>query len=345
MWSKELFYLAIMTGGIVSLLFIILFYLIIRKAIENNRNNKINQQKEKYREPLLSYILDPTLSRKLRPNTSIKKQAIEELLDRYIDVLEGNQEKQNVYYLAELYLADYYKKILHSRKWSRRFNTLHHIEDFYVRSLLPNIVFLVKNEKVTREEKILALRILALFEYPDLVRELLSNHSNLSEFEYRGIFMKASGKLLDLFILHFQQSPTNMQLALIDSLANNRELRYVSFIESVFQTYRGEIRIRALKALGTIGYVNNIDTYLPLCQSPHWEERVMIARLLGIIQVDEGTNCLEELLQDQSWWVRYQAGLSLKRYPNGIDILKKVFQTSKDPFAQDMAWEWLNKGD
>jgi hypothetical protein len=345
MWEKELYYLSIATVAIVSLLGLILLYLIIKKAIENRLKSQIEIQKDAYNEPLLTSFLNPELDRNIIPDNLIKIKAIEQLLSRYVEIFEGDSEKENLYSIAELYLSHYYKEGLQSRNWSKRMNALYHIEDFHIRSLKSDVLALISRKKSSKAEKVIGLRILALIHYENLLDELATNHNTLSEMEYRSILMKASDETIDECILRFHKSLPTLQKAILDILANKSELHYVAFIESVFRSTSGEIRVRALKTLASIGYVRDISLYLPLCKSEIWQERMMVARLLGAIQDVEGLTCLVKLLHDQIWWVRSQAAQSIKNYPNGNKVLKEVYQTSKDPFAVDMAWEWINKGD
>lgn len=345
MWGKELFYLGIASGGIVAFLSVILLYLILRKAIENHQKDQIEKQKVLYQEPLFSFIMNSELNRKLIPTTSVQLRAIEQVLSKYQEILEGTSELQNLYDLAERYLSKYYRNQLSSRNWSKRINALYHIEDFNMRSLLPDVKQVINRKKVSKEEKIIGLRILAYFKYESLQDEIAASQLTLSEFEYRSVLMKASSELLERFVMSFHRSQQTLQKAILDVMAFKKDLRYVAFVESLVQTYSGEIRLRALKTLASIGYVKNIEPYMKFCSSSSWQERMMLARLLGTTQEEQGLNCLIDLLHDPTWWVRSQAAQSLKNYPDGIKALKKVYQTSTDPFARDMAWEWINKGD
>jgi hypothetical protein len=345
MWGQELYYLGIATGGIITILSLILMYLILRKAIENKHKDQIDKQRELYSEPLFSYIMNPELNRKLIPTNNVQVKAVELVLSKYQEILEGTSELQNLYMLAERYLSKYYRKQLKSRSWSKRINALHHIEDFNMRSLLPEVKQLISRENVSKEEKIIAFRILAYFEYISLQEVINSSRLTLSEFEYRSVLMKASNEILEQYIMSFHQSEQTLQKAVLDVLALKRDLKYVSFAESLVQSYSGEIRLRALKTLASIGYVKNIEPYLKFCTSSHWQERMMLAKLIGSTQYEQGVDCLIDLLHDPTWWVRSQAAQSINNYPEGIKLLKRVFQTSTDPFARDMALEWINKGD
>jgi len=71
---------------------------------------------------------------------------------------------------------------------------------------------------------------------------------------------------------------------------------------------------------------------------------MVAAKLIGSLKEERGIQRLIELLHDQSWWVRSQAGQAIDQFTNGKEILRSVFETSNDVFAKDMAWEWLHKG-
>lgn len=345
MVAKEVLYLSIATALIIITLSVILIYLVLRKALENRQKSKIEKLKNDFSEPLFHFLMEGEISKRLVLDTIEKKLAIEELLNRFSEVLEGDSEKKNLCSLAEIYLADYYKQRLQSRKWSKRMNSLYFIEDFQIKSLESDVIRLVNGKKVTKSEQVLGLRILASFQNENLFQQLTVLHAHLSEFDYRSILFKANVGVIDKMILGFYQCQPALQYAILDIFALKNELKYASFIESVFKSNTGEIRLRALKALAAVGFVKNIKDYLPLCQSEKWQERMMLAKLLGVIREEEGLKCLEDLLHDSTWWVRSQAGQSIKNYPNGKKLLKKVYQTSTDPFAKDMAWEWLNKGE
>jgi hypothetical protein len=342
---KEIIFLSIATAIILIVLGLILIYLIIRKAKENRQTVKVEAHKNEYYGPLIDYLLTGELTRKLLPDTPEKKLAIEELLSRYSETIEGEEEKKNLYKMAESYLSEYYKLQLKSRNWSNRVNTLYHIEDFRMLSLEMEIKELLSNAKLSKSEKVLCLRILALFDNNDLFEELTSRHPELSEFDYRSILFRAGEQKIAGFVSGFHKCQPVLQYAILDILALKKELNYTSFLEDIYKSHIGELRLRALKTLASIGYVSNLKEYLPLSHSEKWEERMMIAKLIGVMHDQEGLKSLVELLHDPIWWVRSQAGQSIKNYPKSREILMNIYETTVDPYARDMAWEWLNKGE
>jgi hypothetical protein len=344
MINQEIMFLSIITLSLMSLLIILLLYLIIRKVQDIKNRREIESYKKRINTQIFSIIAEGKRFRGIGCETATKQQAMEELLSRYVKILEGEEEKKRLSDLASDCLQGYYRKRLKSIKWSHRMNALYHIEDFQMIKLLDEVVNLSKKKNITHQENIHILRILATFQYRGLKEMLPNLYDVLSEYEFRSILMRLNHELFDQFVLSFHKSPPSLQYAILDVISLKKALKYRFLTENIFTTYKGEVRLRALKALAEIGYVSHIDPYLQLLDSSSWQERMVAAKLIGVIKEEKGIPKLIELLHDQIWWVRSQAGQSISQFPNGKVILQSVLETSKDAFARDMAWDWLHKG-
>ncbi|WP_059172807.1 HEAT repeat domain-containing protein [Bacillus sp. FJAT-27445] len=342
--AAELYALALLTAVFISTLFLLLLYLALRKTMANRNRKQIEQYKERFNPYLFEYITEGTITRKLVPRRDAEKKAVEELLAKYAEILEMGEERKNLADWAGLHLTDYYRSRLQSRKWSSRMNALYYIEDFKMDTLLKDLFKMLGKKRTSRDELIHILRILANFQFINLYDYLNRKFSFLSEFECRNILVRLEDGHFDQFTLGFHQARAELQNALLDVIGVNKDIKYLSFLESIFQSYRGETRLRALKAIGSIGYVSNLDDYLPLSSSSSWEERMLAARLIGSMRDEKGIANLKELIHDRTWWVRSQAGQALSKFPGGGAILQEIVDTTKDPFARDMALEWINKG-
>ncbi|WP_117160949.1 HEAT repeat domain-containing protein [Paraliobacillus sp. X-1268] len=345
MLSGELFALSVLTVFIFVLLTFLLGYLLIRKARENRSRKRIKQYKENYKASVYDYLVTGDSSRLLRPSGKERKLAIEELLSDFSNVLEGEDEKKNLSNYATLYLTETYRSYLKSRQWSKRMNTLFLIEDLYMDGLAEDVKKnIVDHPRVTKEEVVQALSILARFKNPELYYYIDLKSEQLLEFDLRTILRRVEDDEFNVFLDNFKKEAPALQYAVVEKIGNSKDIESISFLESIYQEYKGEIKIRALKAIVKIGYVNDITDYLPLCESSSWQERMLVARLLKIEQDQRSQNCLKKLLHDESWWVRSQAGESLASFQDGFEILTTITQESQDAYARDMANEWLNKG-
>ncbi|MGJ7910182.1 HEAT repeat domain-containing protein [Neobacillus sp. LXY-1] len=345
MFKNELLFLSILTVSSLSTLIFLLLYLILRKMIVNRKRAKINELKEKYNPVLFNVLTNGGNFSGLTSTTHLQLIAIEELLSKYSKITEGIEEKEQLANIAEYFLSDYFRRQLKSKRWSIRMNMLHQIEDLYMVSFLKDISIFINKKRQTHDELVQALRVLASFDYPELLELLTSKFSNLSEYEYRNILIRASSQQFNQFVLHFHRSSKPLKRAILEVISIKKEKRYIVFLEDIFSKYDGEVKLRALKAIANIGYVQYVDPFLELLYSPKWEERMVSVKLIGQIQEEKGIPRLLELLQDPSWWVRSQAGQAISRFTQGKELLEQVLLTSQDPFAKDMAFEWLNKGE
>jgi len=100
-----------------------------------------------------------------------------------------------------------------------------------------------------------------------------------------------------------------------------------------------ETVIRAIRALGQIGYKPALSTLLALAKSPEWEIRAQVARALAQMPEPMVVAVLRELIHDPSWWVRRNAALALSRQIEGGEkILQEIAASDEDRYAAEMAW-------
>ncbi|CAM3645049.1 HEAT repeat domain-containing protein [Mesobacillus zeae] len=343
MVGNEIVFLGGLAAFLLSVLLLLLLYLVVRKAVENRRRARIEKYKGSIEPILFQYVMDGNLPNGLDLKTNDGRAASEELLVHYSGILEGEEEKANISSFAELYLASHYREKLRDRKWSQRLNALYHIEDFHLSGLEDDILEYLRRRKLTRDEQVQCLNILASLQYADLSELLMTHYSNFSCLEYRNMFSRLDQSLFAKFVENFLVFPNEVQLAILDIISFRKEISYLGFCENIFEASRGEARLRALKAVASIGYVSSSENYLPLLQSADWQERMLAARLIGILQEQKGLNQLTDLLHDRVWWVRSQAGQSIMMFREGASVLSRVMEETDDAFARDMAWECLNR--
>jgi HEAT repeat protein len=343
MLDNEIWMLSLLTLSVSSILFILLLYLVVRKMIEVHHQNRIEQAKAVMHPLILNYLMDGTLTREIRLNTRVAREAAEELFKQFAEVLVEQDIQDRIAKLTTIHLQGYYRKKLKSKRWSTRMNVLYHIEDLRIEALLPDLLNRLNHRRVTHEEKVQMLRILATFQHPAIV-QYLTTLSFLSDSDYRGILLRLDRNLLDILLLGFYQSNKRLRYALLDVIAIKNDLHYVHLVETVFDHSNGEERIRAYKTLIGLGYVKNKQKFIQLAHSPIWEERMLTAKLLGSLKEVQDLPALYALLRDANWWVRFQAGQAIYGYREGKEILMEIVKEDEDSFARDMAREWLQRG-
>jgi hypothetical protein len=101
-----------------------------------------------------------------------------------------------------------------------------------------------------------------------------------------------------------------------------------------------------IAALNYIAHANNplkVQLIFKYCDDPHWQIRAIVAKNLGYLDGETSLQILENLLRDNEWWVRMNAGNSLaQKGVKGLMILNS--QSPKtDKFAYETAQAVLTR--
>lgn len=345
MLRNEIVYFLLGLSILLCLLTLLLVYLMIRKARENNQRTKIEAYKEKHRDQMFAYIYKNKTTRMLVPDNEIKLRALEELLGDFANVLSGEQAEQNITSFATEYFVEYYRKNLTRRRWSKRMNTLYMIEEFNLSLLMPEVLALYHSKKVTKAEESQIFQLMSRFDYPEILEKIQRPKFSLSEFTYRSIFNKMTPSTLEFTIAKYHQLPYHLQLPLIDIIGVKNLVHKGPFLEHLLKASgKDEIKIRVLKVIAEVGYSLPTDLLKNYLTSTNWAIRMMAAKVCGTSREESLLPYLKTLLIDEHFSVRTQAAKSLLLYPKGDSILEEIIKTTDDMYARDMAVDWLERG-
>lgn len=316
-------------------------YLFVKKMIDNKRDVRINRLKAKIRPLLFSYLSNAnSVQTRLLQKEEISYKIIEELLDEYKNISKDDGVEERICIFAKSYLNEYYERLLNHRRWSIRMNVLYRIEDFQLSDFAETLWEKFQSKQHSREEIYQMHRIFAQFQYQPFITYLLTTDRVYPIFLYKEIIRKIQKKYLaDLFI-HISSLPQPFQIAIIDSIGEQRNFSKLSLIENLLESDDVEFRAQALKVIAKLGYVSDVDKIVAFASSSYFQERMMFTKVAAVLQKNRFKLILKELLHDPNWFVRNGAGEALSRYEDGDFILQHIMQTSSDPFARDMARQW-----
>jgi hypothetical protein len=285
------------------------------------------------------------LWKQLIPANKFEQKAVEEMLINYANNIVDATVLQKIESFVETYLRDDYRNRLKSKKWSIRINTLYRIFDFRMYSLMDDCIEMLNAKKsYSEEEYFLIYKILSFHHHNELfISHMINPKYTIGEMEYKKLLFHADKQTLQQFILKYEDLPKSLKHTLIDIIGLKYGVDYILFLEDKLEDNDVEVRIRVLKAIGQIGFIRNMELYLPFIESDYWEERLMAAKLLGNVPISTAQQYLEELLQDSTWWVRSQAAKTLRGSKFGKEILESFIHSSDDRYAVDMAREVLGK--
>ncbi len=329
------------------ILLCLLMYLVIRKSKDIHRNNRKTVLKNKLNPLLQKHLLeDEDFQTRILQKNPIFHEVLEELLNNYNKIMNSQNTKIKIQEIADSYLTEYYKtRFIHPR-WSIRMNTLYQIEGFHLSSFQPVLWNRYENIKPNNEvEAIQIIKTLASLENPQLIEFLLRSHPSFSKVEYKEILRKLGVTHLNLFINRFSELQEPLKIAIIEYIGENNEIGHLSFIEEQLNTDSFEVHLSALKVLSSFGVISNFNKVLLCFQSSHWEERMFFAKLCGTLKKERSKTLLIQLMSDDNWFVRNAAGQALAQFEDGLFILRHIHESNSDPYARDMALQWLESGE
>jgi hypothetical protein len=136
-----------------------------------------------------------------------------------------------------------------------------------------------------------------------------------------------------------------LELAAIDVLGRGGYRGARDRLERYLADGTLEQRVAAARALGQLQAVECSTSLLRALKDEAWQVRSQAARALGRVRSMVAIEALASRLTDPSWWVRHHAAYALGALgQDGQETLRRVAQTSPDPYARDMAREVLDGG-
>ncbi|MRX73115.1 hypothetical protein GJU40_13280 [Bacillus lacus] len=324
------------------LLFVLFGYLVIHKAYKIRFKRRVSFSKEKYRLPLYHFLSEGTVSKVIIPHSRFSLIAASELLNEYSQVLEGEKVRNRMRAYAEKHLSSWILKQLHSRRWSLRMNSLYMIEDLRL-NFTQEIEKHYLSRRLTAAEEVLLLKISADRNDPQLLEKLQHPKYQLSDFSYLSIFEHLQEDQFSVFAERFDALPLQLKCVVLEVIGQRQLFDYHGLLVNMLNSEESELRVRALKSIGETGLLVEEEKLLPFFSSAMWLERLMAAKVVNSLKLISFSDVLADLMSDEEYLVRSEAAGALSRFHGGTDILRRVAENSQDPFARDMAAEWLKK--
>jgi hypothetical protein len=136
-----------------------------------------------------------------------------------------------------------------------------------------------------------------------------------------------------------------LELAAMDVLGQGGYRGARDRLEQCLSSGTEEQRVAAARSLGNLQAVECSTSLLHALHDESWAVRAQAARALGRVQATVAITALSTRLTDTSYWVRHHAAYALGEMgEEGQAALRRIAQTSPDPYARDMAREVLEGG-
>ncbi|MCK0470167.1 HEAT repeat domain-containing protein [Halalkalibacter sp. APA_J-10(15)] len=320
---RVLIYSLLMFIFILSVVFI---YLIVNRLREKKRETRIHHYINQYHKSFYDHLIEgEPASSEIEPECTLQIRAVEEILTRYSHSISSEKVVERICEYAETYLCSHYEAQLKSRRWSKRMNALYHIVDFRMYSFKSKVAEMLASDKHYTDDEYLQMYLFLTKADKQLFMKLIErNKASFTEWEYRKLVHELDQDSFALLLQSFEELPQSLQYSMIDIIGMENQLKWYSFLIEVLESEELELRIRTLKALSKLSYVHQPKLFKPYLQSPYWEERMLVARLLETNPSRDVQNYLITLLGDSSRLVRKQAAKSLSMQKGGEQLLQEI---------------------
>jgi hypothetical protein len=344
LFENEIFYFSVALICLLLLLFSVFFYLILKKLIENKKAIILERYKEDYQLVLFRYIKEEDAEEPVSYDASLQVRALIDLMAEYKNMLGSEEVHGRITRFAEKHFTSYIRSQLTSRRWSMRMNALYWIEDFNMKSLDLELDQLYSSGKLTKSEEIQFIKIAILQGDRAILEKMINPKHMWTEFDYSLLFQALNHDQLQMLVSAFEELPSGIKYALIDSIGIHQLSEYGGFLESLASHQSAEMRIRSLKAMVEMEHYLSVSDLARHLSSESWQQRLMAVKACEYIRSPELIPLLEKLMGDSSFYVRSRAAQALLRLEKGRVVLKAIAAAKEDTFASDMAEQWLERG-
>ena len=271
-----------------------------------------------------------------------------------LDLLMGQSEEMDLESrkkLAPLYSGlSYTQGILHdlgSHYWPRRLKAAERLGYLGEESAIPSLMRALGDD-------ILDVRLAAALSLARLgcggalipIIRSLDLHGEISQRRIAEILSQLGEEATEplLKILHDRElGPAALCIAIRASNLLNLH-RAAPVIGTLLNHTDEEVRINAVRALGSLGEPSCIPKITSLAEDPSWAVRNAVMDALGHLNDQSSIPMLSESLGDPEWWVRYHAGIALWNLgAPGIEALRKASTGHVDAYGRDMGRQILQQ--
>ncbi|MGD8192834.1 hypothetical protein ACQCN2_22980 [Brevibacillus ginsengisoli] len=354
----DLALIKLLTAIFLLLLIILYAYLVWRKYLNLSIQKKKEEWLLKHDQEIKAYLQTGQASRTFVPTQEYQYEALEDFFSAFLSNFKLESDEDPIAVFADKYFVPMYKKRLQHGNWSTRMNTLYFIDLFRLRSMQDDLLVHLKSKKCTPEEAHQIYHVLATLGF-DQFQDLWKETKELPPY----LLNQVMSRLIDpdnfeKYLELFHELPLFWQKGFLDVVRdkNLRSEKLQNLLESLLEgdSTEKELRVRAIKTIGSLGYLTSPETIVRLIdrnvEGKYWDtpkaavEKMMVARLMGNIKKDCFIPYLENLISDSGYIVRVEAAKSIRKYKHGKERLMEIATSHTDLYAREIAMEWMERG-
>jgi len=334
---SDLLYIPTITILILLVLTFALVLYVISLRIAFNISQKLRKRQfERWESLTLKYLSGEVSNKEIGKAVKTKYFGLfAEFMEKYLETLKGEDFQNLTYLLKKMGLFDYNLKRLDSKKKWRRVYAAFFLGLMRDKEAVPGLQKGLKDKnylmsfacatalaKIGEKQHLKETLSLLLKREdlgPDKAAEILLEFGN-------GICGELS-LLLDKENIH-----TKWKYLIIDLLGYWQYLKSgPGLLKLLHASKDSEMRIRCIKALGEMPYIESAPALGAHLDDENWLIRSEAAKALGKIGASEYSDKMVKSLSDKNWWVRYNAGRALASFgEEGMALLKRMAKQGKN---------------
>ena len=327
---------------------ILFFYLLLNKMKNNRREENARQLVLFYKAVVFSYLKrnkEEIPKPKNSQEMGLLKEVILDAFDEY--ELEHHDDLRNL--CVQTGFLNEELKALKSSSDSRRAVAAYSLGVMGAKEAVPLLLGIKTNQRELSQCIARALVQIGGTEHIDYIFQNMKNARYplktkmlelISEIRTNEVYPKMKEYLLG------EDIP--MRALALEVLGSRQDDRVYPHLEKALCTEEKELKISALKAAISMKcfHCGRLDKHLQnLLSDIDWETRAFTAKAMGYADTlsNEALEGLTRLMEDPSWFVRFNASESLFSLgEQGIRALSETLY-SEDLFAREKAWDILNR--
>lgn len=341
---EQYVYLSIMFFSLI--IFFLYIYILYDKLLESNKS-KIIQKYFKELEPYINSIIKEFINGKDEGFSTLenlkiicrnkyKREITEKILLYYFENSKGEFLQRLIQLCEHVEIIQYEIKSLKNKDNLKKALAAKRLGEFRSREPIETLL----NELNTTNTDVKYNILLALAKIGDedsFIKAFKNINSAvvLSERSLIEIADSFEGDKNKIYKYMINENNSFTASIFIKSAGNHKNKFLSHEISKYLFSEDKELKIAAIKAIGSIGDEEYLDSIISLLDDKEWEVRAVSARALGNFTNNKILLPLVKALSDSQWYVRFNAATSILNHSEGIDVVSHVFQ-GEDRFAKDI---------
>jgi HEAT repeat protein len=316
-------------------------FILISRIREATSERRYAKRRDDLLPVFYRYICGDASVEQIRGSVRAARAVAQDLILAFLKQLSDGEARNRLLAAAdELGFLQSALRDLRSMDWAKRDIAAMNLGILGLRETVADLVGLLRDRRV--EVRYTAARSLGLIGTHEAVQALISIMDQPELLDTPRVLeivhsmgAQASEPLRQL--LGRNGHRPDVKLLAIDLIGDLREYSMVGELHDQLRSLNTEEALRAVRALGKISAPQSTRDVLRLAVDRSWAVRAQAVKAIGQLEIDEGLTLLLDALNDESYWVRFNAAQALVTLGDaGVRILAKARWTT-DKFARDVA--------